>query len=173
MTIATLNTNEYNSHNATYIDKVPKDIALLDLFEIQTTNTLALLQNIEESHYSYSYAEGKWTIKELVQHIIDNERIFAYRIFCIARHDKTMLANYDENAYIVPSKANTKSKETLINEYSSTRDYTIAMLKSIDQEDLKQIGFAAGSALSARAAAFVIIGHEIHHIEVLNERYLN
>ena len=120
----------------------------------------------------YKYAAGKWSIKEVFQHIIDTERVFLYRCFRIARHDKTPLTGFEQDDYIVPSKANSKSIESLLEEYQTVRQNSIVLLKSLSETDLKHLGNASDHMLSARAAAFMTLGHEIHHIEVIKERYL-
>ena len=129
-------------------------------------------KSIPKEKLEYKYADDKWTIKEVFQHIIDTERIFMYRCLRIARHDKTALAGFEQNDYIIPSKANSKSIESLLEEYRTTRQYSIVLLKSLSDEDLKYIGQASDNVMSARSTAFSTIGHEIHHVNIIEERYL-
>ena len=114
----------------------------------------------------------KWTIKEIIQHIIDTERIFTYRALCIARKDKSLFPGYDQDDYAVNSEANNRSMISLMNEYKSVRLSSIILFESFSSEMLKRIGIASNSNLSPRAVAFITIGHENHHCEIIKERYL-
>ena len=151
---------------------LPKSLHLIEGFETGFKTVDAFFKAIPKEKLTYRYAEGKWTVKEVFQHIIDTERIFMYRCFRIARHDKTPLAGFDQNDYIVPSNANNKSIERLLEEYQITRQYSILLLKSLSHQDLQSLGNASGYVTSARAAAFSTIGHEIWHINIIKERYL-
>lgn len=172
MTAQDLVTEEYNPFYSKYINMLPKDLDLIDGFEAGLKNVQDFFKFIPEDKLEYKYAEGKWTIKEVLQHIIDTERIFMYRCLRVARQDKTPLQGFEQNDYIIPSKANKKSLEFLLEEYRSTRQYSIVLLKSFDDEDLKCIGTASGNVMSARSAAFSAIGHEIWHMNIISERYL-
>lgn len=172
MTTQDLITEELNPFYSTYINLVPKSVNLIDGFEIGLKNVEAFFKSIPKEKLDYKYAEDKWTIKEVFQHIIDTERIFMYRCLRVARHDKTALAGFEQDDYIVPSKANSKSIESLQEEYRTTRQHSIVLLKSLSDADLKCIGQASGNVMSARSAAFSTIGHEIHHMNIIKERYL-
>lgn len=172
MNVTELEPTEYSTFNNTYISKVPKEMGLLDAFKKAEIDVLQFFKTIPEHKWDYKYAIGKWSIKEVFQHIIDTERIFTYRCFRIARHDKTPLAGFEQDDYISPSNAKNKSVEALLEEYKVVRQNAIVLLKSLNDEDFKFIGTSNGANLSARAAAFVILGHEIHHIEVLKALYL-
>lgn len=167
-----LTTDEYHQFYKTYIDMIPDTLELVEGFEMGFKNTEDFFKSIPKKKLEYKYAEDKWTIKEIFQHIIDTERIFMYRCLRVARQDKTALAGFDQNDYIVPSKANSKTIEFLLEEYRTTRQYSIVLLKSLSDDDLKYIGKASGNIMSARSAAFSTIGHEIHHMNVIKERYL-
>ena len=104
--------------------------------------------------------------------MIDTERIFQYRCFRIARHDKTELAGFDQNIFIEPSMASNKTIEAIVSEFIAVRDSSLSLLHSLSEMDLAQIGVANSGDMSARAAAFVITGHEIWHMEIISERYL-
>lgn len=172
MTRQDLTTEEYNPYYITYISMISETLDLVEGFETGFKNTANFFKSIPKEKLQYSYAEGKWTIKEVFQHIIDTERIFMYRCLRVARQDKTALAGFEQNDYILPSKANSKSIETLLEEYKTTRQYSIVLLKSFSDEDLKCVGYASGSVMSARSAAFSTIGHEIWHMNIIKERYL-
>lgn len=163
---------EFNPYYKAYIDMIPEDLELLEGFNLGLNNVTNFIKSIPNDKLTYKYAEDKWTIKEIVQHIIDTERIFMYRCLRIARHDKTPLAGFEQNDYIIPSLANNKSIEQLLEEYELVRKNSIVLLKSLNNTDLKFIGNANGTQLSARAAAFSVLGHELWHIKIIKERYL-
>lgn len=172
MTKQDLTTEEYNPYYKTYIDMIPESLNLIEGFKVGFKYIDAFFKSIPTEKLEYKYADDKWTIKEVFQHIIDTERIFMYRCLRVARHDKTALAGFEQNDYIIPSKANSKSIETLLEEYRTTRQYSLVLLKSLSDEDLKCIGYASGNIMSARSAAFSTIGHEIWHVNIIKERYL-
>lgn len=167
-----LTSEEYHPFYKTYINLIPESVNLIDGFETGFKNVESFFKAIPKEKLDYKYADDKWTIKEVFQHIIDTERIFMHRCLRIARHDKTALAGFEQNDYILPSKANSKSMESLLEEYRTTRQYSIVLLKSFSDEDLKCIGKASGNIMSARSAAFSTIGHEIHHVNIIKARYL-
>jgi uncharacterized damage-inducible protein DinB len=172
MTVSDLNTSEYNAFYKTYIEKVSNTFNLIDGFYLGQKLTLDFFNSIPKEKLNYRYAEDKWSIKEVLQHIIDTERVFMYRCFRIARHDKTPLVSFEQDDYIKPSGADEKSFEALIEEYQSVRQCFIVLLKSLKNTDLEFMGTASGNPMSARAAAFMVLGHEKHHIEVVENRYL-
>jgi hypothetical protein len=164
--------NEFNPFYGKYIQKVPKTQELKSGFELAKTSIIDFFKSIPEDKLEYRYADGKWTIKEVFQHIIDNERIMMYRCFRIARRDKTALAGYEQDDYIMPSKANQKSIDALIEEYRLVRENSINLLYSLSAQDLEFIGISSGSDMSARATAFITLGHEIWHVDIIKSRYL-
>ncbi|WP_431165278.1 DinB family protein [Tenacibaculum halocynthiae] len=172
MTVQDLQQTEYNEYYSRYINKVLKDTSLIKGFEDDRKMVVDFFLSVPENKLEYRYQPEKWTIKELLQHIIDTERIFIYRFLRISRNDKTALAGFDQDIYIDPSMANNKSLEELINEFNSTRSYSINLIESISDENLKNIGTASDSTISARACAFILLGHSVWHIEVIKERYL-
>ncbi|RBW56401.1 DinB family protein [Tenacibaculum sp. E3R01] len=172
MTVQDLQQAEYNEYYSRYINKVSKDTSLIKGFEDDRKMVVDFFSSVPENKLEYRYQPEKWTIKELLQHIIDTERIFIYRFLRISRNDKTALAGFDQDIYIDPSMANNKSLEELINEFNSTRSYSINLIESISDENLKNIGTASDSTISARACAFILLGHSVWHIEVIKERYL-
>jgi len=172
MNVSDLSTSEYSSFYKTYIDKVSNETTLIEGFRLGEQRILSFFKSIPKDKLEYRYAPDKWTIKDVFQHIIDNERVFMYRCFRIARHDKAPLMGYEQDDYIVPSKANEKSIGDLIEEYQAVRLNFIVFLKSLKADDLKYMGTASESPMSARAAAFITLGHETHHVNVVRERYL-
>ncbi len=167
-----INISEYDPYYKRYIEKLPEDRSLLNHFEIGKREVMEFFLSIPEDKLQYRYAPNKWNCKEIYQHLIDTERIFMHRCFRIARRDTTPLAGFDQNIYINPSGANQKTTHKLMTEFMINRNHSISLLESLTNEDLKYIGNANGGPMSARAAAFVIPGHNIWHIDIIKERYL-
>ncbi|AXT50426.1 DinB family protein [Aquimarina sp. BL5] len=172
MKITDLDAKEYDQYYGRYINKLSTEIELIAGFREGMKNVVQFFEGIPDTKISYRYEAGKWNVMEIFQHLIDTERIFMYRCFRIARNDKTSLAGFDQNIYIEPSGANQKSIDSLINEFKIVRQSSILFLESITKDQLKYIGNANGGGMSARAAAFTIIGHETWHMDIINERYL-
>ena len=155
-----------------YISLVPQD-EVLDALRLSALHSSNFWRSIPTVKGDYRYAEGKWSIKELLQHIIDTERIFSYRALAFARGEKTALPGYDENAYADNCLAESRGLEELVDELELVRKCTISLFESFEKSVLDNIGMASESNLSVRAAGFIIVGHEIHHINVVKERYLD
>lgn len=162
---------EYAPYYATYISKV-EEADLVEELEISVHEFIKFVQNIPLDKYDYSYAEGKWTIKDIIQHLMDSERIFAYRALRIARNDKTPLASFEENEYAAIAGANQRSIRDLLTELVIVRQSTIALFKTFSEDVLKRIGVASGYDVSVRALGVIIIGHQKHHQRIFMERYL-
>lgn len=167
-----LTDNEFDDYYGRYIYKLAKDVSLREGFSKGRNNMLQFFKAVPEEKWGYRYDSDKWTIKEVLQHLVDTERIFAYRMFRIARRDKTPLAPFDQNRYMVPSDAQGKTPSELIKEFTALRESTILLINSLSDEDLCAIGVSSDRPMSARAAAFTIIGHEIWHMDIVKERYL-
>ncbi|MBL6447417.1 DinB family protein [Fulvivirga sp. 29W222] len=135
--------------------------------------TIDMIKSIPEASGDYRYAEGKWSIKEVLVHLIDAERVFAYRALRFGRGDKTELSGFEENNYAIASNANTRKLYKIIEEYNNVRAATIDLFSSFDVEALARTGLANGSEISVNAIGFVIAGHETHHRNVLSERYFS
>jgi uncharacterized damage-inducible protein DinB len=163
--------NEYSEFNATYI-KALDNVNLIEELEISLHDFIKFVQNIPMDKFDYRYAEGKWTIKDIIQHIIDAERIFAYRALRISRNDQTQLAGFEENAYVENTNANARSIQTLLTEFSAVRHSNLLLFKSFSEEQLTRLGVASNHTVSVRALGFLIIGHQKHHQKVFLERYL-
>ncbi len=167
-----LNTSNYNAYYQIYLDQLATDLELLPGYLEGKTTMVDFMLNLPEDKENYAYGPGKWTVKEVIQHIIDTERLFMYRCLRVARADSTPLAGFEQDDYIASSNANNKSMDSLIREYKATRDYSMNLLQSFRKQDLIQVGTASGSPVSAAAAAFMVLGHELWHKKVLEERYL-
>lgn len=165
-----LEAKEYNAYYANYI-RLTQNVKLLEGLEISFNRTLVLFESISEDKLSYRYADGKWTIKEIIQHLIDTERVFSYRALCFARKDNVELPGFNQDDYLENSKVSSRSKSELIEEYKAVRKATNALFSSFTNEMLLQVGVASSSPLSVRAAGYIIIGHETHHCNIINERY--
>ena len=166
-----LKTEEYVSYQKIYLNLV-KDGPIVVLLEKSLLEFIAFFNSIDEEKLDYSYQDGKWTIKELILHMIDTERVFQYRALRFARNDKTNLPGYDENFYVPNSNASSRSLDTLLNEYTTVRNSTIALFSSFDEKSMLCIGNSGESTMSVRAIAFITLGHQIHHINIIKERYL-
>ena len=166
-----LNSGEYNPYYGTYISKTG-DLTLKDGLRISGEKTISFLEQIPKDKLEFRYADGKWTVKEVIQHLMDTERIFAYRALRVARKDKTPLPGFEQDDYIQPSHANKRSLEELINEFKAIKMSTCTLFDSFSEEMLLALGTASNNPISVRAIGFIIMGHEIHHCGVIKERYL-
>jgi uncharacterized damage-inducible protein DinB len=171
MTANDVSINEYNPFYQTYINKA-QNVDLKRGLRQSFETVIEFLNTIPEDKLEYHYADGKWTIKEVIQHIIDAERIFAYRALRIARQDQTPLPGFEENDYVPASFANDRSRAELLSDYKAVREATISLFDSFTDAMLLQIGTASDSPISVRALGFITIGHENHHCQVIKERYL-
>lgn len=163
---------ECQSFHKRYLDKIDPDTSLLVGLLENKDKHYAFYKNIPSKKYSFRYAENKWSIKEVLQHIIDTERVFIYRCLRLARKDPTPMAGFEQDDYILPSHAHAKSKDDLLDEYIHTRAFSISVVKSLRPKEMQFIGTASGYTISARAAAFMILGHEVWHVDILKEKYL-
>lgn len=172
MTELPLTNKEYNVFYKTYIDKAsPYKDCVLGLKQ-NLGLVVSFFENIPIEKHDYSYAKGKWSIKDVLLHMVDTERVFAYRALCIAREDKTPLPGFEQDAYVANANANGRTLSELIEEYKAVRLASIALFGSFSQEAMLQLGEASGFPVSVRALGFIITGHENHHLQVLRERYL-
>jgi arsenate reductase-like glutaredoxin family protein len=145
---------------------------LMEVLKNQTRSFEEFLNEIPKNKRNYRYAEDKWTIKELLQHIIDAERIFAYRALCFARKDVTPLPGFEENSYAANSKAEQRKWKDLVKEFEAVRLSTEILFDSFDDEQSENSGTASGKPNYVLAIGFIIAGHANHHIKVIKERYL-
>ena len=164
--------DEYALYFKTYIDQVSSEYTLIEELEISVHRLVRFVQNIPLDKFDYRYSEGKWTIKDILLHIIDAERIFAYRALRIARNDKTELPGFDENNYVIEAEANKRSIQDLLSELLVVRQATLSLFKSFSEKQLLYKGVASKNEISVRALGFIIIGHQNHHQRIFEERYL-
>ncbi|SHH56585.1 DinB family protein [Winogradskyella jejuensis] len=167
-----LSPEEFNPYYAPYIEGATKANSIVKSLTLNLKNVVDFYNNLPDSRLEFAYAEGKWTPKDILLHIIDTERIFSYRALRIARGDKTEMVGFEQDDYIESGKANNRTLENLLNEYKSVRNATISLFGSFSETQLKSIGRASGSPISVRAIGHIITGHENHHNCVIEERYL-
>ncbi|MGZ4047770.1 MAG: DinB family protein [Bacteroidia bacterium] len=164
--------NEYPSFYQSYVDNVKSNNIIKELTD-QVLNIQAIISEIPEEKENYRYAEGKWTIKEIIGHIIDTERVLGYRAMRFARKDKTPLPGYDENFFVANANFQKQSLYSLGHEFAIVREANLALFKVWDEEALSQMGVANNLDVSVRAILFMIAGHATHHINVIKTKYLD
>jgi hypothetical protein len=164
-------TGTYPVYYDAYISLVEAN-SLTEAIEKYSKDIMKFFRNIPVEKETFRYAVDKWSMKELVQHIIDAERVFSYRAMCIARKDTTPFPSFDENTYAANSKADKRSWDDLLTELECTRQSTNLLLQSFDEEQLQQSGTASGQPNTVNAIGFTVFGHVLHHMRVIEERYL-
>jgi uncharacterized damage-inducible protein DinB len=169
--IARPQSTEYIPYYGKYISLVP-DGDLVDTLRAQIGGTLSLLHTIPEERASHRYAPGKWSIKEVAGHLADVERVMTYRALRIARGDSTPLPGFDENAYVPAANFQARSLASIAHELAHVRAATVAFLETLEPVAAARRGTANNAEISARALAYIIAGHERHHVAILRERYL-
>src|SRR5229473_3534947 len=162
--------SEYAPFYQGYVAHVTEE-EILPVLRSQLDALDVLLNRITPERETYAYAEGKWSIRELVGHLIDAERVFGYRAFCIARGESRNLPGFDENQYMLSAPYNQIDLDDLLSELRLARLSNIAMLRTLDEPAWMRVGTANDSQVSVRALAFIMAGHVRHHMGVLRERY--
>ncbi len=163
---------EYLPYYGKYISRVA-DGNIVNLLSEQLNETLTLLRGVSESQANSRYAPDKWSVKELLGHVIDGERIFAYRALRFARNDKTDLPGYEQDDYVRNASFDDWPLEELASEFEAVRRSTLSLLSHLDRDAWMRKGLANNSEVSVRALAYIIAGHELHHREILQSKYLN
>ena len=171
MAIEPPHVEEYPKYFDRYIKHIHEDDLLLALRRVHD-DTIKFIQSIPEEKFEYRYAEGKWTIKQILNHLIDVERVFAYRALRFARLDRQPLSGFDENDYAAHANADNRSIEDLMREYNAVREATILLFKGFTEDMAGRKGIANNAEVSVRALGYMIAGHELHHMNVIRERYL-
>ena len=172
MTVSQIKSTEYALFYANYLNQVSEENTLLEELEFSLQILIQFFQSIPLDKIDYRYAEGKWTIKDILQHLIDTERIFAYRALRIARKDQTPLPGFEENDYADNAFANQRELNDLMDEFKVVRQSTIHLFRTFTDEQLAFLGTASDKLISVRAIGYIISGHQKHHINVFKERYL-
>jgi uncharacterized damage-inducible protein DinB len=163
--------DEYIPLAERYISLVP-DGNLQDTLQSQHTQTLNLLQELSEEQAGYQYAEGKWSLKSVVGHIADVERLWSYRILRIARGDARELPGYDRDIFVQHASCDSLTMTEILKDYSAVRQSTLTLISNLSEQALLRRGEFNSHPLTARAAAYLIAGHEYHHIQVIKSKYL-
>jgi len=163
---------EYPPYAIMYIGLLPDDGLLLTHLRNNLIATKKLVLSLPGEKLSYRYAKNKWTIKEILVHILDDERIYAYRALRFARNDKTELPGFEQDDYALYSRANERDIENILEEYEAVRDSTIALFNGLPEDSFLRVGTANNNKVTVRALAYHIAGHELHHINIIKEKYL-
>lgn len=163
--------HESNDYFKLYINQVPGN-DFLQTLKAASATTVAFLQNLDSAKWNHRYAPGKWSIKEVLIHLIDTERVFCYRALRISRNDQTPLPGFEHNDYVAHYDVENRSAASIIEEFESVRQATIGMFKHFNEDMLERIGTASGNHISVRALGYIIAGHEAHHLRLFRERYL-
>ena len=164
-------TNEFAPYYNTYVSLVSDD-EIIPVLDKQPGEIDQMISGLPEDKGSFAYAEGKWTIKELLSHLIDGERMFAYRVLRISRGDETPIEGFEQDGYIENSNANNRSFAELLEEFRLLRRANILLVQNLSDEASRRIGTASGNPVSVRALVYIMAGHIRHHINILNQRYL-
>jgi hypothetical protein len=162
--------NECNSYYLNYINKI-NDEDIIDVLKSQPGELVHLLSSFNEEDGCFSYAQGKWTVKEVLGHIVDVERIFSYRVLCISRGDKTAIPGFDQDPYVEHGNFNSRTLQSLIDEFTYLRKSFLLLIENFTEEICDIVGTANNQSVTVRALIFVMAGHFRHHFEVLKERY--
>jgi uncharacterized damage-inducible protein DinB len=162
--------DEYPAYAARYVDLVGNG-PIIEILEYLQQMTYNFFLRIDPDKASYTYAEGKWTLKQVLGHMADTERVFAYRALVFSR-EAAELPGFDQDVYMEKATFNERKLEDLAEEFRTVREASLYLLKSMTEEQTKQKGIASGNPVSVRGLAYMIAGHEVHHIKILKEKYL-
>lgn len=162
---------EYNNYYDKYVALVPAG-DIIALLTVQLDDTVALLRDLSEEQALHAYAPGKWTIKEVIGHVMDAERVFMHRAMRFGRGDETPLPSFDENRYTPAGEFNARPLASLISELTTVRRASVALLAGLPAGAWERRGMASGFPVSVRGLAWIAAGHELHHRQILMQRYL-
>lgn len=163
--------DEFAPFYAGYVARADEGDILQTLTQLKES-TYSYFTAIAAEKENYAYAPGKWTIKQVLNHMIDTERVFAFRLLCFARQDSNAMPGFDENAYAACADVSTRSLKDLATEFKALREANLYLYRSVSPQQSLYIGIASGKAISVRALLYIIAGHELHHLSILKERYL-
>ncbi len=169
-TIARPEADEYAPYYETYISKIP-GTDILGTLEAQRRQMVLLLSGRDDSDGDFRYAPDKWTVKEVLGHICDTERVFAYRALRIARGDKTPLASFEQDDFVKNSPSGRMPMAELVEDYIAVRRATLTLLRNLEEAAWTRRGVASKNEVTVRALAYMIAGHELHHRRILEEKY--
>jgi hypothetical protein len=163
--------SEYAPYYGTYIDRVPAG-DICQILENQLARTLALLTKAGEGRAGYRYAPEKWSIREVVGHVIDTERVFAYRALCFARSERNHLPGFDQDDYVQAAAFEARTLRDLAAEFELVRKSNVILFRSFTEKVWERRGVANNAEITVRSIPYIIAGHELHHVGILKERYL-
>ncbi|WP_419211422.1 DinB family protein [Maribacter sp. X9] len=166
-----LKKDEYGHFYTTYLNMMDSDEEIVECLRDERESFLEFAKSLSQEQLQHRYAKGKWTVAELLIHIIDTERIFLYRAFRFSRNDMTPLPGFEQDGYVLESDSEKRTKESIIEEFINVREVTLNMFELISEEKLTRVGMASGMPWSVGAIGFVISGHQRHHFKILRERY--
>lgn len=164
--------SEYKPHFAGYIGKASHHADPVQALQEQHKELIEFLGPLDESKQLHRYAEGKWSIKEVLGHIIDTERVMSYRLLRVARGDQTPLAPFDENLFVANAIFDQLSWSALLHEFSFVRRSTVLLLQGLPEEAWMRKGVYPDNPTTVRALAYILVGHPAHHLDIIRERYL-
>lgn len=162
---------EYNPYYQRYIDLATED-DIVGALDAQARETASLLGGLTEEQAAHRYAPDKWSVKQIVGHMIDGERVFAYRVLSIGRADPAALPGFDQDPWVENAGSDDRSISDLAEELATVRKANVMMMRALSEEAWRRIGTASDNPVSPRALAYVMLGHERHHVRILRERYL-
>jgi hypothetical protein len=162
--------DEYSAYAARYVDLVGNG-PILDILDHLKESTYNFFVRMDPGKGDYAYQEGKWTVKQVLGHMIDSERVFSFRAFCFSR-ESTILPGFDQDTYVNNADFNSRSLEDLADEFKYLRESNLYMFRSLSEEQSTQKGIANDNPVSVRALLYITAGHELYHIRLLKERYL-
>jgi hypothetical protein len=171
MTITAPDRTEAATYYFTYIDKVPAG-DIRDVIEAQGPETLAVLRGITDERSQYRYAPDKWSIREMVHHVNDAERVFAFRALWFSRGFETELPSFDQDVAVATAGADRRSWQSIVDEFAAIRAASATLFRTLPDEAWTRHGVASGNPVTVRALAFIVAGHVAHHLQVLKERYV-
>jgi hypothetical protein len=163
--------DEYDPAFAGYVARLEDEESVVAALSDQIHGLSGRFEGIPETHGDYRYAPGKWSVKEVIGHLSDTERVFTYRALRIGRGDSTALAGFDDQSYVSEMCAETRSLADVIGEWRAIRGATLSLFRSFPNEAWDRRGSASGHVISVRALAYVVAGHTRHHLEVIDARY--
>jgi uncharacterized damage-inducible protein DinB len=163
--------DDYAPYAAGYVNLVPDDVDILKILTDNQASTYKLFHNLAEEQAMHTYAERKWTLKEVLGHMIDTERVFSFRAFVFSREDIS-LPGFDQETYVLSTDFNSRSIQSLADEFKAVREATLFLYRSFSEEQLGRSGVASGALVKVAALVFITAGHELYHLDIIKERYL-
>jgi uncharacterized damage-inducible protein DinB len=163
--------DEYSSYAEAYVSQIPDGADVMQMLEDQQTTSYNLFSNLDADIASHAYAEGKWTLKQLLGHMIDTERVFTFRAFCFSR-EHTELPGFDQDVYVNNTDFNSRTIQSLAAEFRAIRETTLYLFGNLNEAQLVKTGIANGNPISVRALVYITAGHELYHLKIIREKYL-